>query len=111
MSIAFKVKSYHTAFARPFVTTPSVYEAEYTLYCLPGPPVRGAISRSAQDGTGDPSQALLGHGRGLSSKSPRQQAPRDRPARGESHEAPGPPMRETGARVEDKCGQRSELML
>ena len=87
LSIAFKVKSYHTELARPFVTTPSVYEAEYRLYCLPGPPVRGATSRSAEDGTGDPPQPLLGHGRGLGSKSPWQQGPRDSPARGESHEA------------------------
>lgn len=34
LSIAFKVKSYHTEFAMPFVTTWSVYEAEYMLYCL-----------------------------------------------------------------------------
>ena len=94
LSIAFKVKSYHTELARPFVTTPSVYEAEYRLYCLPGPPVRGATSRSAPDGTGDPSQALLGHGLGLGSNSPWQQGPRDRPARGESHEAHSLPMGE-----------------
>lgn len=36
LSIAFKVKSYHTEFAMPFVTTRSVYGAEYMLYCLPG---------------------------------------------------------------------------
>lgn len=35
LSIAFKVKSYHTAFSVAFVTRQRVYEVEYTLCCLP----------------------------------------------------------------------------
>lgn len=95
----------------PFVTTRSVYEAEYMLCCLPGVRFRGAMSQSAvQDGTGNPSQAFLAQAwdrfkESLATGTTRQ------PRAWRKSRSLQSLMGQTGERGEDKCGEHSEFMF